>query len=54
MEKYKTPTEPIPTDEEIEEWVLDSVCEATDGCEIEHDNFCEHGHASWLMYLGLV
>ncbi|MGV0985062.1 MAG: hypothetical protein ACOYB2_10935 [Limnohabitans sp.] len=46
--------DPMPDDEQIEEWVMDSVCEATDGCSVEPDGRCEHGHPSWLLRLGLV
>lgn len=49
-----TPTEPQPSMEQIQEWVFDSVCDATDGCQVEPDGRCEHGHKSWLLVLGLV
>jgi hypothetical protein len=29
-------------------------CEATDGCWVEPDGHCEHGHQSWQLRLGLV
>jgi len=51
---YPKPTEDRPDMEQLEEWVFDSVCEATDGCEVEHDGSCEHGHPSWLLRLGLI
>jgi hypothetical protein len=47
-------TEPMPSMEQIEEWVYDSVCDATDGCEVEPDGTCPHGHRSWLLRLGLI
>lgn len=28
--------------------------EATDGCFTDPDGFCEHGHAAWQRYLGLI
>jgi hypothetical protein len=43
-----------PSDDQIEEWVYDSVCDATDGCQVEPDGRCEHGHVSWLLQLGLI
>jgi len=52
--KYPEPTQPAPSEEQIEEWVYDSICEATDGCDIEPDGICPHGHPSWLLRLGLV
>jgi hypothetical protein len=34
---------------------MEGVCEATDGCfPVEPDGKCEHGHVSWLRYLGYV
>lgn len=51
---WPTPTQAEPDDEELEEWVYDSVVEATDGCRVEPDGVCPHGHPSWLLYLGLV
>ena len=57
LEKYpqymKVTTE-YPSEEQIEEWVFDSVCEATDGCTVEPDGICPHGHPSWLLALGLI
>ena len=52
-EKHKA-TEPKPTMEQMFEWVGDGVAEATDGCRVEPDGICEHGHSSWLMVLGYV
>lgn len=43
-----------PGQSEIEGWLFDSVCEATDGCTVEHDGICPHGHPSWLLVLGLI
>lgn len=48
------PTEPEPDYAQLEEWVFDSVVEATDGCRVEPDGRCEHGHVSWLIYMGLI
>jgi hypothetical protein len=49
-----TPTEPTPSMDQIQEWTFDSVCNATDGCQVEPDGRCPHGHLSWLRVLGLV
>jgi len=38
---------------DIEE-LWDSVVPATDGCEVEPDGVCEHGHNSWLKVLGVM
>lgn len=52
--KFPKPTEPEPSLEELEQFVMDSVCDATDGCSVEPDGECEHGHVSWLVYLRLI
>jgi len=52
-ERHKA-TEPTPDMDTLEAWVSDSVCEATDGCTVEPDGYCEHGHASWLLRLHLI
>lgn len=56
----KRPTNPpAPTDDEpdmdtLEFWTFDGVAEATDGCTVEPDGRCPHGHVSWLIHLGLI
>lgn len=51
---------PEPTTEEpdldwLEEVLMDEFeCEATDGCVVEIDGVCEHGHPSWAIHLGLI
>ena len=52
--EYLKPTEEAPDVELLEEWMMDGGCEATDGCWVEVDGVCEHGHPSWLLYLGMV
>jgi len=52
-EKHKATT-PAPTLEQLEEWSYDGVAEATDGCEVEPDGRCEHGHNSWLLAYGFI
>ena len=51
---YPEPTVDEPSIEELEDFVFDSICETTDGCEAEPDGHCEHGHPSWLLYLGMI
>ena len=43
-----------PTIEQLEEWLDDGGCEATDGCWVELDGECEHGCKSWLIVLGML
>lgn len=39
----------------LELWMeADGGCEATDGCWVEPDGVCPHGHPSWLVKLGLI
>lgn len=54
MIKWPKPTQEEPDVDEIMEMSLDSLCEATDGCIVEPDGVCEHGHPSWLLYLGCI
>jgi hypothetical protein len=51
---YPEPTVPEPSDDELDFYVFDGVATATDGCDIEPDGICEHGHPSWLLQLGLI
>lgn len=37
-----------------ERWMDEGVARATDGCRVEPDGHCEHGHSSWLLALGLI
>jgi len=53
-QKYPEPTTPTPDMDEIEEMMVDSIVEATDGCEVEPDGTCPHGHPSWLIRMGLI
>lgn len=48
------PTAARPSMAQVQEWVMDSVCDATDGCRVEPDGHCPDGHPSWLLVLGLV
>lgn len=52
-ERHKA-TQPRPDMDTLEEWVSDCMCEATDGCTVEPDGECPHGHRSWLLVLGLI
>ena len=38
----------------LERWMFDGIAKATDGCTVEPDGFCPHGHASWLLTLRLI
>jgi hypothetical protein len=51
---WPEPTEPEPDMDQLEAWACDSVVEATDGCTVEPDGVCPHGHPSWLIKLGVI
>lgn len=52
---YPAPTMNEPDVEQLIEWERDGGgCEATDGCWVEPDGTCEHGHPSWLLEMGLI
>lgn len=48
------PTVPCPDMEELMELSNDGGCEATDGCWVEPDGICPHGHKSWMLILGFI
>lgn len=52
--RWPEPTTERPDIETLEEWDSGGGCEATDGCWVEPDGVCEHGHPSWLLRLGYI
>lgn len=48
------PTMEEPSIEELMEWEKGGYCLATDGCKVEPDGVCPHGHNSWLLELGMI
>ena len=38
----------------MRKWMNDGIARATDGCKIEPDGICEHGHPSWILAKGLI
>ena len=52
--KPPKPTEPEPSMDELEFWSFDGIAEATDGCQVEPDGTCPHGHVSWLIHLEFI
>jgi len=52
---WPKPTDPQPSLDALQRWQdEDGGCEATDGCWVEPDGVCQHGHVSWLLWLGLI
>lgn len=43
-----------PTIKCMERWSNDGVAKATDGCRVEPDGVCEHGHSSWMLVVGVI
>lgn len=50
--KRPEPTTPQPSEMALHYMLY--VADATDGCTVEPDGVCEHGHVSWLVYLGVM
>ena len=46
-----SPYDVLPSDRQIGEWLMDDVVHALDGCEVEPDGHCEHGHSAWTRFL---
>lgn len=40
--------------ETLIEWFEEGGCEALDGCWVESDGRCPHGHPSWFLHLGMI
>ena len=47
-------TRKAPSLAQLERWMDDGICKATDGCTVEPDGICPHGCQSWLLELGLI
>ena len=44
----------LPSERTLERYVFDGVAKTPDGCRVEPDGHCGHGHGSWLIVLGLI
>ena len=51
---WPDPVTPQPSIEQINKFLIDSIVDATDGCQVEPDGVCEHGYPSWLIHLELI
>ena len=40
--------------EQLQMWDEEGGCETPDGCWVEPDGICEHGHKSWLLIMGMI
>ena len=52
-ERHVATTKP-PTMAKMEKWVSDGIAKATDGCRVEPDGECSHGHTSWIRVAGYI
>lgn len=52
--RWPEPTAPEPDFVALAGFILNACAEATDGCLVEPDGTCEHGHPSWLRRLGVI
>lgn len=52
--RWPEPTVKRPPMGDLYEQARDGAVEATDGCAVEPDGVCEHGHPSWLLKMGLI
>jgi len=43
-----------PDIEQLQMWDEEGGCETPDGCWVEPDGTCEHGHKSWLLIMGMI
>lgn len=43
-----------PSIKTMQKWSFDGIAKATDGCKVEPDGICQHGHKSWLLVLGYI
>lgn len=51
---WPEPTMEEPSLDDLYAAIFDSVVDATDGCRVEPDGMCEHGHPSWFIYLEVI
>ncbi|KQU01806.1 hypothetical protein ASG60_18305 [Methylobacterium sp. Leaf469] len=51
---WPEPAVPEPDFITLAGFLFEAVAAATDGCPVEPDGICRHGHPSWLLRLGVV
>ena len=52
-EKHKAIGKP-PSFATMTRWSDNGIAKSTDGCKVEPDGTCSHGHSSWMLVLGLI
>jgi hypothetical protein len=59
-DNWPEPTVAEPSDIDLTNQLIDAVTdgsvsyETSDGCEVEPDGVCHHGHPTWLRRAGLI
>lgn len=54
-EDWPEPTAPRPDVDDLRDMLSgEGDTDATDGCYVEPDGVCEHGHPSWPLYLHII
>ncbi|MDR7037812.1 hypothetical protein J2X36_002563 [Methylobacterium sp. BE186] len=51
---WPDPTVPEPEFVSLARFLFEAAADATDGCLVEPDGICRHGHPSWLLRLGVI
>lgn len=51
---WPDPITPKPGFVALAQFLFEAVAETTDGCLVEPDGICRHGHPSWLLRLGVI
>jgi len=51
---WPKPTRKEPSIKQLKRWGYEGVVEATDGCRVEPDGECHHGHPSWFIALEII
>jgi hypothetical protein len=51
---WPNPITPEPEFITLAEFLFEAVARSTDGCLVEPDGICRHGHPSWLLRLGVI
>ena len=52
-ERHKATTK-VPGMRSLENMAFNGIARATDGCKVEPDGECYHGHSSWLVVVGVI
>lgn len=54
MKPWQRSVERLPSNSQLERWLMDCVCESTTGEMVEPDGIGSDGAPSWLVALGLI